>query len=48
MPAFIFISGYFTKGELTLKTGLKLFFGLSCVIHPDTTGICSGDERERN
>lgn len=25
MPAFIFISGYFTKGELTLKTGLKLF-----------------------
>lgn len=26
MPAFIFISGYFTKGKLTLKTGLKLFW----------------------
>lgn len=26
MPAFIFISGYFSKAELTVRTGLKLFF----------------------
>lgn len=26
MPAFIFISGYFAKAELTVRTGLKLFW----------------------